>query len=59
MREAEVLQHLDLGETDREIADQLHIGIRTVNTHVSTIPRKLGVDRCRQAAAWARANVRL
>jgi DNA-binding CsgD family transcriptional regulator/tetratricopeptide (TPR) repeat protein len=56
-REAEVLRRVALGETDKEIADELHIGIRTVNSHVSNVLRKLGVERRRQAAAWARANL--
>ncbi len=56
-REIEVLQKVTLGATDREIADQLYISFRTVNTHVSTILRKLGVERRRHAAAWARTNL--
>ena len=56
-RETEVLRLVALGYTDKEIADDLHIGIRTANSHVSNILRKLGVERRRQAAAWARANL--
>jgi DNA-binding NarL/FixJ family response regulator len=59
VREIDVIRHLALGETDGEIAATLNIGIRTVNSHVSAILRKLGVERRRQAAAWARANLEL
>ena len=58
-REIDVLRHLAVGETDGEIAKSLVIGTRTVNTHVSAVLRKLGVERRRQAAAWARANLDL
>jgi DNA-binding CsgD family transcriptional regulator/tetratricopeptide (TPR) repeat protein len=56
-REAEVLMLVALGATDREIADELHVGVRTINSHVSAILRKLGADSRRQAAAWCRKNL--
>ena len=59
LRELEVLRRLAVGETDAEIAGALVIGTRTVNSHVSAILRKLGVQRRRQAAAWARVNLDL
>jgi DNA-binding CsgD family transcriptional regulator/tetratricopeptide (TPR) repeat protein len=59
IRELEVLRRLAIGETDGEIASALIIGTRTVNSHVSAILRKLGVQRRRQAAAWARVNLEL
>ncbi len=49
-REDEVLRLLGEGLTDREIADRLVISPRTVETHVGSILRKLGV-RNRAAAA--------
>jgi non-specific serine/threonine protein kinase len=52
-REREVLALVARGLTDRQIADRLVIGVRTVNTHVSTMLRKLGVTRRSDAAAWA------
>lgn len=52
-REREVLTLVARGLTDRQIADRLVLGVRTVNTHVSTMLRKLGVGRRSDAAAWA------
>ncbi len=47
-REDEVLELLSDGLTNREIADRLHISVRTVSTYVSMIFRKLGVRRRQQ-----------
>ncbi|MDO8362094.1 MAG: LuxR C-terminal-related transcriptional regulator [Actinomycetota bacterium] len=55
-READVLALLADGSTDREVAEELSLSVRTVNSHVSAILRKLGVTSRRQAAAWYRAN---
>lgn len=52
-REIEVLRLMARGLSDRQIADRLTIGIRTVNTHVSRVLRKVGVSRRSEAAAWA------
>jgi DNA-binding NarL/FixJ family response regulator len=49
-REHEVLRHLGDGLTDREIAIQLGISPRTVETHVGSILHKLGVKNRAQAA---------
>ena len=40
-REAEVLRLLALGHTNAEIADQLFLSVRTVETHRAAIQRKL------------------
>jgi DNA-binding CsgD family transcriptional regulator len=50
-REAEVARLLVARLTDQEIADRLHIGIRTVATHVSAVRRKLDVPGRRGVAA--------
>jgi non-specific serine/threonine protein kinase len=53
-REQNVLQLLARGHTNRRIADELVIGVRTVETHVERILRKLGVDNRAQAMLWVR-----
>ncbi|MFF5209250.1 ATP-binding protein [Streptosporangium sp. NPDC000396] len=42
-REKEVARLVTLGRTNREIADVLFLSTRTVETHVATVLRKLGV----------------
>jgi DNA-binding NarL/FixJ family response regulator len=41
-REIEIIRLLALGKTNKEIAVQLQIGVRTIETHRSNIMRKLG-----------------
>ena len=55
-RELDVLRLLVDGRTDREIADALFIGHRTVATHVMGILGKLGVDSRTAAATYAVRN---
>lgn len=50
LRENEILVLLTEGLTDREIAERLVIGRRTVETHVTHILHKLGVSRRAEAA---------
>lgn len=47
-REAEVLELLQKGRTNGEIATRLSIGVETVRTHASNIYRKLGVASRRE-----------
>jgi len=53
-REYEVLELLVAGHSNQEIADQLHISITTVKSHVSSIYQKLDVQRRTQAVQKAR-----
>jgi DNA-binding NarL/FixJ family response regulator len=52
VREREVAALLAEGKTNRQIGQQLFIGVRTVETHVARILAKIGVDS-RTAAATA------
>lgn len=54
-RQLEVLRLLVAGQTDREIADALFIGTRTVESHVAQIFAKLGVHTRAAAVAAALA----
>ncbi len=55
-REVEVLDYLARGATDAEIADALRLSVRTVESHVRRILRKLGVRNRTAAALIARAR---
>lgn len=52
-REKEVLALIGKGQTNKEIGENLHIGIKTVKTHVSHILMKLELDDRTQAAIYA------
>jgi non-specific serine/threonine protein kinase len=52
-RELDVLRLLAEGRSDREIAEALFIGTRTVQTHVANLFAKLGVHTRAEAAAVA------
>jgi DNA-binding NarL/FixJ family response regulator len=56
-REREVLELLERGAPDREIAETLGISVKTVEKHVGSILRKSGAQNRTQAAAmaWTRA----
>jgi DNA-binding CsgD family transcriptional regulator/tetratricopeptide (TPR) repeat protein len=51
-REREVAEQVALGRSNREIADALIVGERTVETHVANIMSKLGLSSRRQIANW-------
>jgi DNA-binding CsgD family transcriptional regulator len=55
-RQAEVLQLLAEGLSNIEIADQLFVSPRTVETHVSAVLTKLDSSSRKEAAARARAE---
>jgi DNA-binding NarL/FixJ family response regulator len=52
-RELQVLRHVALGLSNREIGRSLGISIETVKEHVQNILRKLDVTDRTQAAVWA------
>ena len=52
-RQQEILRLLCAGDSDREIGAALHIGRRTVETHIAAIYTKLGAHNRAEAAATA------
>jgi DNA-binding NarL/FixJ family response regulator len=52
-READVLQHLAQGMTNKDIAQSLILSVRTVEAHLRNIFGKLGVRSRTEAALWA------
>jgi DNA-binding NarL/FixJ family response regulator len=56
-REREVLAHLTKGSELRDVARQLHMSLRTVNTHLQNLRGKLGVHSTLEAVALARARL--
>ena len=55
-REAEVLVLIANGHTNPEIAEQLVVSVRTVETHRSAIHRKLGTKNRAELVSFAREN---
>jgi len=53
-REAQILNMLELGLSNRDIADQLCIAVHTVKNHMHSLLSKLGVSTRAQAAALSR-----
>jgi DNA-binding NarL/FixJ family response regulator len=52
-RETQVLRHVALGLSNREIGKSLEISVETVKEHVQNILRKIAVSDRTQAAVWA------
>jgi DNA-binding NarL/FixJ family response regulator len=52
-REREVLRFIARGYTYREAGKQLHISVKTVETHVSSVLRKLQLTNRHELARWA------
>ncbi len=52
-REKEVLQLIARGYTYREIASRLFLSVKTVETHVSAVLRKLQLSNRHELTAWA------
>ena len=55
-REVEVLQLIAAGKTDREIADELFISVRTVGYHVGNILNETTSTNRTEAATYASRN---
>ena len=52
-REQEVLRHIARGYTYKEVAGQLFISVKTVETHVSSVLRKLQLTNRHELTRWA------
>jgi DNA-binding NarL/FixJ family response regulator len=52
-REREVLRYIARGYTYREAARELHISVKTVETHVSAVLRKLQLTNRYELTRWA------
>jgi DNA-binding NarL/FixJ family response regulator len=54
-REIQILRMLEVGLSNRDIADQLCIALHTVKNHVHNVLNKLGVSSRAEAAAYSRS----
>ncbi len=52
-REFEILQLIALGHTNGEIADELYLSVRTVESHRSHIQQKLGMNKRSELVRYA------
>jgi len=52
-REREVLRHIARGFTYKEIGVRLHLSVKTVETHVSSVLRKLQLSTRHELTRWA------
>ena len=52
-REREVLRYIARGYTYKEVAHELHISVKTVETHVSAVLRKLQLSNRYELTRWA------
>jgi DNA-binding NarL/FixJ family response regulator len=55
-REEDVLRLLALGYTNREIAGELHLSVRTVEFHRASMRRKLGLGGRKELVRFALTN---
>jgi DNA-binding NarL/FixJ family response regulator len=56
-REEEVIRLVATGLTNKEVAAQLYLSVRTVETHVRHVLAKLGLGNRTQLATWARERL--
>ena len=52
-REREALRYIARGYTYKEVASELHISVKTVETHVSAVLRKLQISNRYELTRWA------
>ena len=52
-REQEVMRLIARGYSYKEIANRLHLSVKTIETHVSAVLRKLQLSNRHQLTAWA------
>ncbi len=52
-RERQIARLVALGRSNREVAEELVVGVRTVETHLEHIFRKLAVQTRTEVAVWA------
>jgi DNA-binding NarL/FixJ family response regulator len=52
-REQEVMRLIARGYTYREVASSLHLSVKTIETHVSAVLRKLQLSSRHELTAWA------
>lgn len=55
-REGEVMRLIARGYTYREAARDLHLSVKTIETHVSSVLRKLQLSNRRELSKWAAAR---
>jgi DNA-binding NarL/FixJ family response regulator len=55
-REGEVLRYIARGYTYKEAAAELHLSVRTIESHVSSVLRKLQLSNRRELTRWATAR---
>jgi DNA-binding NarL/FixJ family response regulator len=48
-----VLRHIARGFTYKEVARRLHLSVKTVETHVSSVLRKLQLSSRHELTRWA------
>jgi DNA-binding NarL/FixJ family response regulator len=53
VREKEVLRLIARGYTYKEVAKRLNISVKTVETHVSAVLRKLQLSNRHELSRWA------
>ena len=53
LREEEIVLTVARGRTNSEIAEELHISLSTVKTHLTSVMNKLGVRNRVEIAMWA------